>query len=954
MHKITKTRILPIWGIIKMTLLLLLLSPVVYSQSISGKVTGNGAALPGVTVAVGTSTQGTVTDSEGNYSLKLSPGTHKIIFSMVGFLPLTNQVTLAAGETKNLSVELQESAQLLDEVIVSVGSRNTQRTLTDTPLPIDILSIKDLNTTGQSTFDKALQYRVPSFNSVQTPVNDATSLLDPYEIRNMGPSRTLILINGKRKNMSSLVYIQTSPGRGETGADISAIPTDAVKRIEILRDGASAQYGSDAIAGVMNIILKDKYEYGYVTLNTGVTHKGDGGLFGVNLNNGANFGKKGFVNYTISLQQQGLANRPGTVDGGTKNLGLNARPLEGGEYADFIYVDPTNKENYPNEIITTADSLAFIQANTDGRQQIDAFLAKKPDAGNVNGSPKTTSAKFLVNAGIPINDNTEVYFNAAYVYKKVNSYANYRTPYWRPTDYGLLHPAGTTYDGYVPTFDGDLNDFNGTLGYRSEIDGWKTDVSLTTGGNKQIYTVTNSVNRSLGKNSPIYFRPGGYSFFHNVGNIDISKQLTEKLSFAVGSEFRAETFSIIEGDTSSYSGTGADSFSGLGPANAIKASRYNFGGYVDLGYDFTESFLINATARLENYSDFGNAFVWKVSSRYKLASDRLSIRASLSTGFRAPSLHQLYANTTKYGFVPGQGIQVSGFVNNVSPQARLLGVPQLTAEKSNNFTVGLGFNPSKNFSVTLDYYTITVKDRILLSAEIGPGGTTQSANLDQVLAANNIVAVSFFVNGIDTRTDGLDLVASYRGLAVGPGTMGFNVAGNLMLQNKIINGLEKGVKNPPLIASAGKSVFDATQEALMLSSRPKFKAIIGIDYQMGKFNFNLNNTVFGPTSFRNAGMDSNLKIEFLTKMVSDIAVSYDITPKINFTATVNNFLNVVPKWKFVALNEDGEKVLQDPAQVKMNSNLITFNQRYSMVTYDGSHFSQLGAIFNARATFRFN
>ncbi|HXG39097.1 MAG TPA: TonB-dependent receptor plug domain-containing protein, partial [Bacteroidota bacterium] len=197
-------------------------------------------------------------------------GTHEIVFSFVGYSSRTMTVTLAENEQRTLNIELQPTAVTTDIVVV-VGTRTTARTVTDSPLPIDVLSAQELVGTGQTTFDKMLQHRVPSFSVSQTPVNDATALLDPWEIRNMGVSRTLILVNGKRKNHSSLVYIQTSPSRGETATDISAIPVDAIKRVEILRDGASAQYGSDALAGVVNIVLKDNTEGGYVSVNTGVT-----------------------------------------------------------------------------------------------------------------------------------------------------------------------------------------------------------------------------------------------------------------------------------------------------------------------------------------------------------------------------------------------------------------------------------------------------------------------------------------------------------------------------------------------------------------------------------------------------------------------------------------------------------------------------------------------------------
>lgn len=865
--------------------------------------------LAGVSVQVKGTNRGAVTDNEGKYKIDISDNA-TLVFSFIGFKP--QDVTVKAGQSV-IDVTMAENAELLSEVVIAVGSRNSKRTITDSPIPVDILSATDLRSTGQPTFDKALQYRVPSFNTVNTPVNDATSLLDPYEIRNMGPSRTLILINGKRKNTSALMYIQTSPGRGESGADISAIPQQAIKRVEILRDGASAQYGSDAIAGVMNIILKDKYEYGSATLSAGITAKGDGQLFGIAVNNGANFGK-GYLNYTIDFSRSALANRPGKVSAEAEadpDLGFGA-PLA----------------------------------------QVKAFLAQKPDAGNINGQPETTSAKFLINGGNSLSDNTEFYYTAAYVYKKVNSFANYRTPYWRTTDDGLLTPAGQPYMGYVPTFQGDLNDYHATVGLRSETNGWKTDLSFTTGGNKQLYTVSNTRNRSLGKNSPIYFKPGGYSFSHNVGNIDISKAVSDKLNVAFGSEFRAETFTVFVGDTASYVGSGADSFPGITPNNAGSNTRFNFGGYVDLGYDITKDFLINGTFRAERYSDFGNATVFKISSRYKLLNDKLTLRASYSTGFRAPLLHQIYQQLAQASFVPGKGIQTKGIVNNVSPQAFALGVPKLTPEKSTNFTFGLGLNPTRNLSITLDYYNIKVKDRIVLGSEIA-GTAAGNTALDKILTSNGIVAVSFFSNALNTTTSGLDFVISQRNLLLGGNKLGINLAGNYTFENKYTS-----VKNTKLIADAGKSVFDRTQDALLFTSRPKYKMILGFDYQIKKIIFNLNNTLFGPTRFHQNGLDDNTDTEFVPRVVTDLSVSIPFSPKATLTLNASNLFNVMPKWNFIDL-KTGVKTHYNaddnvPSQKYFSQyNLITFNGRYSNVTYDGSHFSQLGTIFNAQFNLKF-
>lgn len=931
----------------------------VSAQQLSGTISDKNGPVVGATVSV-SSSNGTITDVNGSYQLKVPAGNHEVTVSYVGYITKKVSTSVAAGENKTLDVTIEENVELLNELVV-VGTRSRPRSSIDTAVPVDILDSKDLTSTGQNTFDKALTYRVPSFNSVQTPVNDATALLDPYEIRNMGPSRTLILINGKRKNLSALLYTQTSPGRGESGADISAIPQDAIERVEILRDGASAQYGSDAIAGVMNIILKDDADYGSVTLRAGITGEGDGESVGISLNNGSTLGQDGFINYTVDFSKLELANRPGTV---------NAQ----GEASDF------------------GAPLAEVQE----------FLSRHPDAGNINGSPATTAAKFLVNGGFKINGNTEGYFNGAYVYKNVNSYANYRTPYWRTVSsmpyladfFPGNHPTNAGgYDGYVPTFDGLLNDYNGTLGFKSEKNGWVYDGSFTVGGNTQTYTVRNSHNRNFvyspstwldantngvvdageltegsllyRENSPISFDPGGTRFSHIVGNIDISKEISSSLGMAFGAEFRNETFTVIEGELASYDGGGADSFAGNTPENSGKFNRYNFGGYFDLAWDVTDDFLLNGTIRAENYSDFGQAFVWKLSSRYKLMDDKMTLRASASTGFRAPTLHQIYTQKAQYSFIPGSGIQVGGLVSNVSPQAKFLGIPQLDPEESMNITLGLGVRPTENFDITVDYYHISMTDRIILSNEIG-GTSSGTTALDQVLQANNLSDVSFFVNALDTKTSGIDFVANYKDLGVGNGTLGFSLSGNYTIQNE----RDGAVKNPALVAGAQQSVVDDTQEALFFTSRPKTKWILGVNYELGKFRFSLNNTYFGKTSFAQQGLATHsvstpdfstadpytvhdIGTEFKPKVVTDLGINYAASDRVNISFNANNLFNVLPEWDFVALTAEGATILNDPAQVQTQSNLITFNQRYSQMTYDGYHFSQLGSLYNLTVNVRF-
>lgn len=903
-------------------------------QLIKGRVTDEKQEpMPGVSVVVVGTTNGTSTDAAGNYALKVADGAYKITYSFVGFAAVTKSITVA-GSDVSLDARLEASSGNLAEVVV-VGSRASQRSLIDSPVPVDILTAADLRTAGQPTFDKSLQYRVPSFNTVNTPVNDATTLLDPWELRNMGPSRTLILINGKRKNLSSLLYVQFSPGRGETGVDLSAIPQQAIKRVEILRDGASAQYGSDAIAGVMNIILKDKFDYTSLNLYTGITSKGDGGMYNLSLNGGSNLTGNGFINYTIDFQQQNSAVRSGNVHLPTEIATFGGNPAQ-------------------DALITT-------------------YLRDYPTANNINGTGEITAGRFLLNGAVPLGSNLSLYGNAAMVVKRVSSFANYRPAYWRqdrgllhsPTDNGgknyltqatLAFPTEDNVDlyrgfvGYQPTFEGSLLDYNATVGVKGETNGWKHDVSLTTGFNEQLYTVDNTVNRSLGKASPTRFKPGGYQFSHLVGNIDVSKQVTDKLGIAVGMEGRSEKYTILAGDDASFSGEGANSFPGINSISAGVNQRFNIGAYFDVSYDVTKNFLLNGTFRTEKYSDFGNANVFKFSSRYKLANDKVVVRASASTGFRAPTLHQIYAQSVQAAFVGGT-IQLSGLFNNRSSQARALGIPALKPEKSTNYTVGLAINPTKNLTVTLDYFSIGVTDRIVYSSSIRSSDPTST--LGTILSQAGVSTIQFFINGIETRNAGLDYVVSYRNIPLGAGRLGLNVAGNVMLENKIIG----FPADPPAIRAAGSSILNTQIRSLLTESRPKYKVIFGGDYSLGKLNVNLNNTLFGSTSFQDldnggAAME-NIKATFVPAVVTDLSIGYAFSDKVSATVNANNLFNVLPKWDLIAQNEAGARAIANPADKALLRGFLGFSGRYDILGYNGSQFSQLGTMFNANLTVKF-
>lgn len=651
----------------------------------------------------------------------------------------------------------------------------------------------------------------------------------------------------------------------------------------------------------MNIILKDRVEYTEATLQSGIYTKGDGLMFGTNINTGSSFDNGGFVNYNLAFKQQNRTNRSGDLDPKAEINTLTGK--------------------------TPQDSIDVYN-----------FLSKYPDGKNINGIPEITSANFGVNAGINVGEKSQVYGNAAYVFKRVFSYANYRTPYWRQDPYFLLHQPGEEYLGYHPTFDGNLNDYNATVGYKTESEsGWKVDVSATTGGNGQLYYVNGTLNRGLGAASPTSFRPGGYKFKHNVGNIDLSKALSDKVSLGLGTEIRNETYEIIAGDTASYKSEGANSFPGIRDENAGVFTRFNYGGYADLGFDFTKDFFLGLTARAEKYSDFGNAFVWKASTRYKI-QDFATIRASASTGFRAPSLHQINLQVSQATF-SGGNIVLEGILNNNNPTVRKLGVPKLKAEKSLNLTAGVGLNPTDRLSITIDYYRIAIDDRIVLSSRISSDADDDTSALYNALTSSGVSAVSFFINGINTVSQGVDFVASYRKMRLGTGHLNANLAFNYN-----VNEQDGEANTPQIIADAGASIFNNVEKALVLTARPKYKGILGLDYQINRLNIGVNNTLFGPATFRNADLPAGSYLTFDPKVLTDLVLGYEFSEKLGLSLSVNNIANVIPSYKLFDLPAD-----KTDAQVR---NDISFNGRYWQAGYDSSHFDINGTNILARLTLK--
>ncbi len=512
----------------------------------------------GVNILIKNTATGTSTGLNGEFSLNVDNLPVDLVFSHIGY----EKKTITVSSESFLDVLLVIDVYGSEDVLI-VGSRFRPRTSITSPVPIDNIKLKDLQSTSQTSLDKMLHYTVPSFNSTQQTISDATAHFDPADLRGLGPSRTLVLINGKRKNPSALVYINDTPGKGDVGVDMNSIPINAIKRVEVLRDGASAQYGSDAIAGVINVILNDQTENTIIGAYSGITDEGDGFQIGATVNTGLKIGEDGFLNVSTGYSNQ----------------------------------EETNRAGSPGK-----DDLFGVPAT-------DPWIMENPSLGMRVGLPNMKSANAYYNSEIKLEGGGEVYSFGGLVFREGLSYALYRAPYWIPDPFFIKHDEGTVYQGFQPTFETSIFDAQWTTGVRSQKLGWDYDLSYTFGNNTVDYKVDNSINVDLEELSPTVFDPGGYGFNNSIINFDISKLFFNKLFVSIGTEFRQENFITIEGDEASFFGAGAQSFPGLQPQNAVDEKRQNIGVYLDLGLDATDNIYLGGAVRFEDYSDFGETLI---------------------------------------------------------------------------------------------------------------------------------------------------------------------------------------------------------------------------------------------------------------------------------------------------------------------------------------------------------
>jgi iron complex outermembrane receptor protein len=782
--------------------------------------------------------------------------------------------TVQSAPSQEPAADAQTSpAQDAADPIVVIGSRVANRTVSDSPVPIDVISGSALQASGTGELSRTLNQLIPSFNFPQPSIADGSDVTRPATLRGLNPDQTLVLLNGKRRHVSALLNINGTVGRGAAAVDMNMIPALAIERIEVLRDGASSQYGSDAIAGVINVQLKTadsggraQVSYGkYVTTLDGVS----------DFDGLVTSGGQPALNATDPryLQANGSGERKAR-DGIYTTFGVNIGLPVGdggflnftGEYRDRNY---TNRQGYdlrPNYIRPTATTFDPREATFD---RLDFRY----------GDAKTEDFNFLINTGMPLGA-AEFYGFFTYGHRDGLSAANFRQQSAATNrDFSAIGPGttptnanfvGLTSDGYLPKIQSNIDDLSGTSGIRAELAGFKGDFSVGFGRNELNYRTEDSVNVSFGPQSQRSFDAGGLAFSQILANADLSRQfdvgLAGPLSFAFGGEYRHEIYEIRPGDPQSYltgpffvparatsaanctalsgfytSGTGicsfpgraaaagAQGFGGLPASARTKVDRDSFAGYIEFDADLFTGLTATAAGRYEHYSDFGDTLNGKLALRYEFI-DGFAFRGSVSNGFRAPSLHQQYFTTTSTNFLAGVPVDVST-VPVSSPVARALGSQPLDPEKSFNLSGGATLNPFRGLNITVDYFHIKIKDRVVLSENLGVAGVgtaAQNAAVQAVLASNgfsNVGAARFFLNGLDTTTQGVDAVATYRADLGGLGAWNFSAA-----YNYTRNEIDKRLNNlGPLAQIPGLALFGRVEGIRFERGQPRSKVVLATD-----------------------------------------------------------------------------------------------------------------------------
>ena len=751
-------------------------------------------------------------------------------------------------------------AQSTDDVIVVTGTRAEGRTALESTAPVDVISAGTLENNGSTELNVALSYALPSFNFPQPAITDGTDHVRPATLRGLGPDQTLVLVNSRRRHASALVNLNGSVGRGSSAVDLNTIPVSAIGRVEVLRDGASAQYGSDAIAGVINVGLREAREGGQVT---------------------ASFGQ-----YATDIP---LVDQPRSAsDGDTTSLsGWVGLPL-GAE--GFLTLSAEYRDREPTN-----------RAGPDTRQQYPSLPGggldpREQSFDRINhrfGLSASEALSLFANAGLPINADAELYGWASYQQRDGQGAGFYR----RASDsrnVPAIYP-----DGFLPYITTDVEDISVLGGVRGDWAEWGYDFSLGYGRNELGYGVENSVNTSMGASSPTSFDAGALIYDQLTANADFQRNyavdaFAGPLSVAVGLEYRLESYEIEAGEEASYINggvtgpngeilaTGSQVFPGFQPSNAIDEDRDSIAAYIDLETDVTDRFTVSAAARAESYSDFGETITGKLAARYQL-TDALALRGAVSNGFRAPSLQQAYFTSTSTVFTGTPPVPVEvGTFPATSPVAAALGGEPLEAEESLNISGGLVFAQG-GFTLTVDAYAIDIDDRIVLSENLsGPDVEALLVNA----GITNITSARFFINGVETETRGVDVVASYGFETADWGDFDLTFGANFT---------DTEVTDAPTSeVLPGVSLFARREIARFEVGQPENKLIGSVDWSRGPFAGYVRATRFGETVDPGTAADGSGDEVLSPKTIVDAEFSADITDGLNVAFGANNLFDEYP------------------------------------------------------------
>ncbi len=900
------------------------------AQTIKGKVVdSSGEGLAFINIVEKGTTNGTTTGENGEFSLDVAKLPTVIVVSSLGFKTVNQTVE----NTSYVTITLEDENVALDEVVL-VGSRNKNRTVANTPVPVDIIDVTELvSASPQVSVNDILNYVAPSFTSTTQTVSDGTDHIDPAAVRGLGPDQVLVLINGKRRHNTSLVNVNSTVGRGSVGTDMNAIPSFAIKRIELLKDGAAAQYGSDAVAGVINIVLK-KSEGLEIQMNQGTnwgseTNNQDGGIDGETFQLDANYGiplgdKGGFINFTGSLSTRAPSFRAGEegftgqifdASNSVEWIGLNSGAgsditsyslAQIQTFAQGVTYFPLSLKNQINAATSIDQIRPLLNFDTSNDELAVRGLTRQDFSMRV-GQSQLRNGKFFANMELPINDNMSFYAFGGLSHRKGNAAGFYRRPAQSRAFTGL-YPGG-----FLPEINTQVNDESVAVGIRGKQGDWDVDFSNTYGRNSFDFNIGNSSNASLGADSPLSVYAGGFAFSQNTTNLDLSKFYDDILSgvnVAVGAEYRMEMYEIFAGQEESWATYdingdiwngdaatqvtdffgrgrpgGIQVFPGFRPENERNATRNSYAFYADVEADFTDQLMISGAVRYENYSDFGSTLNWKLATLFKV-SDNFNLRGAMSTGFRAPSLHQANFNTVSTNFIGGVPFEVGTFSND-SRIAGLFGIPELKEEES--FSGSFGFTakmPEMNLTLTVDAFYTAIDDRVVLTGNFSPDSATQVL-FDQA-GANR---ARFFANAIDTQTKGIDIVISHKtNISDLRLTSDFAFTYNQTQQIDEIN-------SSSVLASQAGTFFGERERYFLELATPRVKANLGHILQSDDWTLFVRNTFFGSVfnpDTSSAGGGPAIHPEFGAKVITDLSFGYNLTQNLTLTVGSSNIFDVFP------------------------------------------------------------